>query len=365
MTSQVADYRFTSHGWNAQTPQQKKRVHTYKGAYVSVTSLCNTDVCTYCYARDQKTEQHTMPLEQFREVLDMLTDISDFPEVYLVGGEPTIIPNLTGYLGEIERRGWTTVVYTNGGFNEKRRDVMLNSPAVTRMSFHYDELLFEKFSWLRKRWEDNLTTMSQKCDTSIIGVIDGPDFPFTELVDLAADHGSSFTWIFSTPTSGGTPFLGLHQMRELGPAVQEMLLHAEARGVQTSPDLPVPLCIFDRDFLQEYAEKFALVRRCKPFAYFHVDGRVSYCTAMPIFTAPRPTSSNELADVIEQHRAKDAELKQRPSFPECVTCEMHLKQKCQGGCMTYKVYQEKEESNVVPVDILRTAPADYQARTLG
>ncbi|WP_172383170.1 radical SAM protein [Streptomyces sp. MNP-20] len=361
MTSQVADYRFTSHGWNARTPRQQARVHTYKGAYVSITSLCNTDICTYCYARDQKTEHHTMPLTLFSEVLDMLQDVSDFPEVYLVGGEPTIVPDLPGYIGEIERRGWSTTVYTNGGFNAKRRDVLLASPAVTRMSFHYDELLFDRYAWLRPRWRENLAAMAETCETSVIGVIDGPDFPFTELVDLAAEYGASFTWIFSTPTSGGTPFLGLHEMRELGPAVQRMLLHAEERGVQTSPDLPVPLCIFEPDFLRRYAEKFALVRRCKPFAYFHVDGRVSYCTAMPVFTAPRPQSGAELATVIEAHRAQDTKLKQRPSFPECVTCEMHLKQKCQGGCMTYKVYQEEKPNNVVAVDILPTAPADYQA----
>jgi len=361
MTS-VADYRFTSHGWNAPTPPQRRRVHTYKGAYVSITSLCNTDVCTYCYARDQKTEHHTMPLPLFSEVLDMLQDISDFPEVYLVGGEPTIVPELPGYLGEIEKRGWSTTIYTNGGFNAKRQKMLLDSPAVTRMSFHYDELLFERFSWLRSRWEENLAAMSERCDVSVIGVIEGPDFPFEELVDLAARYGASFTWIFSTPTSGGTPFLGLHQMRELGPAVQNMLEHADELGVRTSPDLPIPLCIFEPEFLERYAEKFALVRRCQPFAFFHVDGRVSYCTAMPVYTAPRPHSSAELASVIEEHREKDKMLKHRPSFPECVTCEMHLKQKCQGGCMTYKIYQEKRASNVVPVDILRTAPADYEAR---
>jgi radical SAM protein with 4Fe4S-binding SPASM domain len=139
-----------------------------------------------------------------------------------------------------------------------------------------------------------------------------------------------------------------------------MLVHAEELGVKTSPDLPVPLCIFEPDFLERYAEKLALIRRCQPFAHFHVDGRVSYCTAMPVYTAPRPTSSAELASVIEEHRAQDTKLKQRTSFPECVTCEMHLKQKCQGGCMTYKVYQEKRASNAVAVDILPAAPAGYQ-----
>ena len=356
--TQVADYRFTSHGWNAKEHKQSSRVHTYKGAYVSVTSLCNTDVCSYCYARDQKASSHTMPLELFRNVLDMLGEISDFPEVYLVGGEPSIIPDLSAYLGEIERRNWSTTIYTNGGFNQKRREVITASPAVTRVSFHYDELLFAKFNWLRPRWEENLQLLSEKCDVSIIGVIDGPDFPFNELVDLAAAHNASYTWIFATPTSGGTPYMGLHEMRALGPKVQEMLLRALDKGVRCSPDLPVPLCIFEKDFLEEHAERFALIRRCKPFAYFHVDGKVSYCTAMPIYTSPRPSTSEELAGIIEHNREQDRILKERPSFPECVTCEQHLKRVCQGGCMTYKVYGGKPTvgKNVVSVELLPSAP---------
>ncbi|WP_063062494.1 radical SAM protein [Nocardia sienata] len=354
MQNQVTDYRFTSHGPDASTtPVKTGRVRTYKGAYISVTSLCNTDVCTYCYARDQKTESHTMSIELFREILDRLQEVSDFPEVYLVGGEPTVLSQLDQYLAEIERRNWTTTIYTNGGFNAKRRDMMLASPAVRRIVFHYDELLFEKFKWLRPRWEDNLRAMGTTCETSINGVIDGPDFPLVELVDLAADHGAALTWIFATPTSGGTPFLGLGQMRELGPVVQRMLLHALERGVKTSPDLPIPLCIFEPDFLQEHGERFALIRRCQPFAYFHVDGRVSYCTAMPLYTAPRPADAEELAQTIERHREHDRQLKQQPSFPECVTCEAHIKQVCQGGCMTYKVYGKESapKDNRVFVDL--------------
>ncbi len=339
MTAHVADYRFTAHGPDdSTTPVKTGRVKTYKGAYIAITSLCNTDVCTYCYARDQKTSTHTMPIEHFREILDMLADISDFPEVYLVGGEPTALPNFDEYLTEIAARGWTTVVYTNGGFNAKRRSEILASPAVKRVAFHYDELLFEKFTWLRPRWEDNMRALRDHCEVSIVGVVDGPDFPMNDMVDLAADFGASYTWIFATPTSGGTPFLGLHPMRELGPAVQEMLLRAMDRGVKTSPDLPVPLCVFEPEFLTEHAERFALIRRCQPFAYFNVDGRVSYCTAMPVHTAARPETSDELAEIIERHRHEDRMLKQQPSFPECVTCPFHLKQTCQGGCMTYKVY---------------------------
>jgi len=79
---------------------------------------------------------------------------------------------------------------------------------------------------------------------------------------------------------------------------------------------------------------------------------------MPVYTAPRPETADQLAEVIERHRYEDRLLKERPSFPDCVTCEYHLKQVCQGGCMTYKVYGEE------PVRPLLTIgkPAPRRAR---
>jgi hypothetical protein len=39
-------------------------------------------------------------------------------------------------------------------------------------------------------------------------------------------------------------------------------------------------------------------------------GRVSYCTAMPVYTAPRPADAEQLAETIERHREHDRQLEQ-------------------------------------------------------
>jgi hypothetical protein len=60
--TEVADYRFHTHGMDVE-PFVKggAKVHTYKGAYISITDKCNTDICTYCYARDQQSG-HKAPM---------------------------------------------------------------------------------------------------------------------------------------------------------------------------------------------------------------------------------------------------------------------------------------------------------------
>lgn len=338
----VPDYRFATHGMGETSTVRKggQKLGTYKGAYISITDRCNTDICTYCYARDQQQKHEPMSIDSFRQALDWLAAVSDFPEVSLVGGEPSTVPNIEEFLDEIAGRGWGSTLYTNGAFNGKLRDMFAAHPGLTRVAFHYEDAFFKSYEGFRERWESNLSVLSGAKECSAIFVIDGEDFGYAEPVDMAQRYKLKLTWIFATPSSGHTPYVGLHSMRRAGPRVQEFLLAAEAVGVKTSPDLPVPLCIFDPDFLTNYRERFALVRRCRPFVYFKTDLSVQFCTAMPAYSAARPENAEGLAETIVRHRVADQMLKQKPSFPECVDCDQHLSKTCQGGCMTYKVYAD-------------------------
>ena len=342
MTQLTPDYRFSTHGMgeSASTRVPGQKIKTYKGAYISITDRCNTDICSYCYARDQQGDMRPMPIDDFSRALDWLSTVSDFPEVYLVGGEPSTVPNIEEFLDEVAARNWAATLYTNGAFNTRLRDMFTAHPGLARVAFHYEEAFFKTYKNFRERWEANLDALGRTKECSVIFVINGQDFDYEEPLAMAKKYGLKVTWIFATPSSGHTPYVGLHSMRKAGPRVQEFLLAADAGGIKTSPDLPVPLCIFDNDFLDQYRERFALVRRCRPFVYFKTDLSVQFCTAMPAYSAPRPADAEELADVITRHRRADQLLKDKPSFPECVDCEQHLSRMCQGGCMTYKVYAD-------------------------
>src|ERR1700722_9590361 len=100
MTQILPDYRFSSHGMgeSVSTRVRGQKIKTYKGAYISITDRCNTDICTYCYARDQQGDMKPMPIEDFCRALDWLDTVSDFPEVYFVGGEPSTVPKLEEFL---------------------------------------------------------------------------------------------------------------------------------------------------------------------------------------------------------------------------------------------------------------------------
>jgi hypothetical protein len=168
----------------------------------------------------------------------------------------------------------------------------------------------------------------------------GADFDYARPLELAEEFGLKLTWVFAAPSSGRTPFVGLPTMRAAGPRLEQFLLEAEARGVKTAPDLPTPLCVFTPEFLEAYRDRFALVRKCRPFVYFRRDLSMQSCTAIPCRSAPAPKNADALRATIETHRVADMELKRQTSFPDCAGCKHHIEGTCQGGCMTYKVYAD-------------------------
>ena len=143
--TEVADYRFHTHGMDVEPfVKGNAKVQTYKGAYISITDKCNTDICTYCYARDQQSgHKAPMSLSDFRRALDMLGEISDFPEVYLVGGEPSTVPNILEFLDTVAEKKWGATLYTNGAFGDRLCDAFAGHPGLQRVALHFEQAFFD------------------------------------------------------------------------------------------------------------------------------------------------------------------------------------------------------------------------------
>jgi hypothetical protein len=178
MTTLAADYRFSTHGMgefvNARTPGQK--IETYKGAYISITDRCNTDICTYCYARDQQADLKPMPIEDFRRALNWLGTISDFPEVYLVGGEPRPSEHRA-----VPRRSCGAEL--DGDAVHQRRVQRkaarhVRRPSGPRRVASTTKKPFQAYNNFRERWEANLELLGRTKECSVIFVINGEEFEY-------------------------------------------------------------------------------------------------------------------------------------------------------------------------------------------
>jgi MoaA/NifB/PqqE/SkfB family radical SAM enzyme len=157
-----------------------------------------------------------MRLSDFRRALDMLEEISDFPEVYLVGGEPSTVPNILEFLDAVAEKKWGATLYTNGAFGDRLRDAFAEHPGLQRVALHFEQSFFDSYDNFEKRWMENIRVLSRTKECSLLFVAMGADFDYARPLDLAEEFGLKLTWVFAAPSSGGTPFVGLPTMRAAG-----------------------------------------------------------------------------------------------------------------------------------------------------
>lgn len=313
------------------------KLYSYKGAYVALSYVCNTDVCQYCYARSQKIPG-CLSLDDFDKVVAWLADVGEIRHIHLVGGEPTLLPDLPDYLAILAARGFKTTIYTNGYFDTEQKGFLFSHPVVTEIVFHYEPEFFRRFPNYRAILFRNLERLHGNKKMTIIYCIPKIDFPYHEVLDIARRFAMELRWIFATPVSGCASYMSLDEMKMAGPRLQRFLLEAKQHGVATQPDLCVPLCIFEKIFLDQYTEEFRLVKFCFPFVYIKPNLQTQFCSSMPAFHGGRLRTADDLRKVIVGYRTKRQELNEIDAFSVCKECDLNARS-CQGGCLTYRVYK--------------------------
>jgi len=315
-------------------PVEPGKTYTYKGPCLSISYKCNTDICEYCYARSQRMDKD-MSVEDFTKVLKWLKEISDTREIFLVGGEPTIIKNLKEYLDAAKKEEFEVNIYTNGGFKEEVRNLLITHPSVMEVIFHYEPRFFKIIS--KENYLKNIEEISKKKKVMMLYTTSDPNFDYSEVLDWAKKYKMLIRWIFATPTKGNTPYLSLAEMKKSRKHLQKFLLEALENGVETIPDLSFPLCVFDKEFVEKYYKKLNLVKMCFPFAYIKPTLGTQFCSSVPEFIHEPVKDSKELLKIIDNYKAERKKMDKIYAFKECKTCEWNNVY-CQGGCLCYRLY---------------------------
>lgn len=320
-------------------------IHTYKGAYVSLTYTCNLHgICDYCYAYDQKNKD-TMSLADFTTIIKYIKKISNTREISFVGGEPTLVRNLPEYFDICAEFGLNAVLYTNACCSPNMIQCILKKQNLSEISVHFIPDVFFACKNYEEYYKAFELINHYSGIKSIIFVIDEKWNVryLDELFDIAKKYHYNLRWIFATPTSRLTQSLTLEQMREIThSSLQPFLLKCLKNNIKTVPDLTIPLCIFDEDFLIKYSKPLHLIKLCIPFVYFKPDMRMQYCTSLNDIVRSAPESETDIGEFIIRNRCMCNNLKKIPSFSECTDCLLWKNNICQGGCLTYKLFRGKK-----------------------
>lgn len=103
----------------------------FKKVYIEVTNVCNL-ACDFCIQNRRKAA--FMEMAHFRRVIDEVKVYTDHVYFHLLG-EPLLAPELEGFLDYCGEAGLRVNLTTNGTMVGKRRDTLLSSSALRKVSF--------------------------------------------------------------------------------------------------------------------------------------------------------------------------------------------------------------------------------------
>lgn len=103
----------------------------FKKFYLEITSVCNL-ACSFCPPTERQKQYIT--LEEFSERLDQIKPHTDY--IYLhVKGEPLLHPRIGKLLDISYEKGFKVNITTNGTLINKKREQLLNKPALRQINF--------------------------------------------------------------------------------------------------------------------------------------------------------------------------------------------------------------------------------------
>ena len=98
--------------------------------YLEITNVCNLN-CSFCVGTTRKKK--FLSIAEFKILAERIRPHTDFLYLHLMG-EPLLHPDLPEILNISNNLGFKVIITTNGVLLEKATDVLLNSPALFKVS---------------------------------------------------------------------------------------------------------------------------------------------------------------------------------------------------------------------------------------
>lgn len=122
--------------------------------YVDITSRCNA-LCKHCYYRKSVVD---MDLKQFKRILTEFSTEKEKGVLVLLGGEPTLHPDINKLIKISKLRGWKVAIITNGLTNTN--NILKKVDEVQISIDHYGERE-DNFRGIVDCFESQLETLKQ------------------------------------------------------------------------------------------------------------------------------------------------------------------------------------------------------------
>lgn len=316
---------------------------------ILLTNQCNRR-CAYCFAQErvsftatQATPQPAPPIisrANFARAISFARR-SRLPVVGILGGEPSLHPQMTDLLADAWLAGVRTKVFTNGMWRDdqieaigrcnaaalRNLDIVVNVNEPSRTPPHEERAQRELFERL-----------GRNCSLSFN--VSRPEFESAFLVDLIEKYSlrrSIRVGVAQPLAQMPNEHVDIADYHTMAPAVLRLALRCDSRDIRLGFDCGFTLCMFTTEQLGQLMLAGARVRSsCGPALDVGTDLSVWAC--FPLSTFTKGVSLNDFDDARQLSRFFRQEFEplfSAGALDKCIDCRHRRRRQCTGGCAAH------------------------------
>jgi MoaA/NifB/PqqE/SkfB family radical SAM enzyme len=296
---------------------------------IFINQECNLS-CPYCFA-DKGSMR--LSLEDFGRLALWLEE-SRAPAAAILGGEPTLHPDLPFFLEGLNRAGTAPVLFTNALYPYELGPVLARETANVVVNYEHPGFLTRE---QRIRREENLGLLSRLGARLSFSknFWDGVGHYDYLLAGAKLYGAKALRYDLSRPGPGAANrYLSLSEQKKEAENLVRFVKEAEAMGLATGLDCPLPFCAFspeDLSYLRKASLRFPGV--CRPSLDIMPDLSVRHCLPLSGLRAPDATAFAGEWDLLAFFAEAALEMRKGlcPDRPSCPS-----RGECQGGCLALR-----------------------------
>lgn len=323
-----------------------------KSAWLTTNCSCNNK-CDWCYARRVLHPTITMDIEKAKLAVDML-EYYGVRKIVLIGGEPTIYPNLIELIQYISKKSIVTSLATNGrkfsNFNFAR-DVVnagvggINISLKANSEEEYLENTHQKGLDEALEGVKNLRALGFEPVISYVVVSDDKD-NFDELVTLLNKENIKRVIIqFVKPALELTSTEEIMDIKKMGCFIKYIYNKMSSTEIDYALEVSFPLCLIEKETLTQIINDRRIITCCHVQRgngiVLDTDFKVLTCNHFAEYPFTENSidlnEKNIITDLWHSEIVTDFRTKAK-CYPseKCKKCE--LWNICGGGCFTRWFY---------------------------
>lgn len=313
---------------------------------IMLNNYCNLN-CKYCFAPKSNENISDEDMDKYIEFLK----ISNYRELRLLGGEPSLHPHFTDYVLRAINDDFfdCCVIFSNGlkltpeitnKFKSSKIGYLINLNNPKSIGDKKYNLTVENIKHIRSL-KNNL---GYNMNISLGINIDDPEFEYEYIIDVAKDLqiiDIRFSIVCPSNIKENTT---LNYYEQFMPQLVKFLQACKEKNIIANFDCPnIPMCLFNEYKLMDYLPKRFLENNqtlgytndCNPVLDINPNLYVARCF---------PFSENKISlldfknrdELINYMQDLESEKFVKPRFTNCIDCKYFLDKVCQGGCLAFQ-----------------------------